>query len=47
MGKNLRDSALKILKEGRGLTAYYELKKMPISTDRVGKAFVTSKSKMK
>ncbi|MDC1031216.1 hypothetical protein OAR08_02270 [Flavobacteriaceae bacterium] len=47
MKKKLRESAKKIMAEGKGKEAYLELKKLPISTDRVEKAFVTSLTKKK
>ena len=42
LSTNLRESAIKIMAQGKGKEAYLELKKLPISTDRVEKAFVTS-----
>jgi len=45
MKTNLKESALKTLKESKGLRASGGLKKTLISSDRLGKAFIAVMSK--
>jgi len=47
MSKDLRESVRNVLTQKTGLETYETLKKIPLSLERVGKAFVTSLNKPK